>query len=60
MGEPWAGQVKLCAWLEGAEKVEESAAVENFGPDDPTGSKKACKWQTYKMELVTLELDNLD
>ncbi len=40
MGEPWAGQVKLWATLDGIVKVAESADVENLGPDDPTGSKK--------------------
>ena len=39
MGEPWAGQVKLWATLDGIVKVAESADVENLGPDDPTGSK---------------------
>ena len=43
MGEPWAGQVKLWAILDGIVKVAESADVENLGPDDPTGSKNKNK-----------------
>ena len=67
MGEPWAGQVKLWATLDGIVKVAESADVENLGPDDPTGSKnkhnkpKIWSWRTlsWTIQVISWQFNNI-
>ena len=59
VGDPWAGQLRLY-WIPSlALKASTDDNEENFGAEEPTGSKKITL-ATYMMAQGTLELDSWD